>query len=255
MRLLTAPLAISRFLDPALLLLVALGAALFFAFRRGGPATRWAKRARVAAWAAWAGLWVLSTPIVTAYLVHWTETRPPPLDEALAGRDLGRAALVVLAGGIRTHDPAVPLRERLDGATTQRVLTGARLWHEHHFGTIVLTGSPPTETACMADLMVALGVPAEHITREPRATNTRENAAYSVEILRRRAVETVVVVTSATHLRRAQREFGRAGVEIIPAAAELTGLNPMGLDALLPSAGALSRAHVALHELLGLLRG
>lgn len=255
MRLFTSPLAISRFLDPVLLLLVLLGAALLVGFRHAPPATAWARRARLAAWAAWGGLWLLSTPAVVALLVHVTETRGPPLEEALAGRDPERAALVVLAGGIRTHDASVPLREQLDNATTQRVLTASRLFREHRFGIVVLTGSPPAETLCMADLMGALGVPPERITRETESTNTRENAQNSAEILRARRVETVVMVTSATHLRRARHEFRRAGFEVIPAAAELVGLNPMGIDALLPSAGAMGRAHVALHEILGRLRG
>jgi len=149
----------------------------------------------------------------------------------------------------------VPPRERLDGATTQRVLTAARLWHRHGFGLVILSGSPPAETEGMEDLITTLGVPAERVVRETRAVNTRENAIYSAEILRERGVETTVMVTSASHLRRAVKDFETVGVHVIPAAADFVGLARVGIDSILPSAFALNRTQVALHELLGYVRG
>lgn len=252
---LSTHLSLSRFLDPLVLVLVVIAASLFVAFRDAPAAARRGRRARAAAWIGWALLYALSTPFASAWLVYWTETRGPSLQAALAGHDVEKTALVVLAAGIRTYDPEVPLRERLDGPTTQRVLTAARLWQAHRFGTVVLSGSPPEETACMADLITTLGVPAERVVRETRSFNTRENALYSAEILRARGAETVVVVTSATHLRRAVQDFARAGVAVIPAPAEIHGMSPLGVDTLLPSSLALGRTHVALHEILGRLRG
>src|ERR1039458_6365861 len=70
---------------------------------------------------------------------------------ALSGKDRQKAALVVLAGGLRTTDESLPPRERLGAASTQRVLTASRLWHEQGFGLIVLSGAPPAETAAMLD--------------------------------------------------------------------------------------------------------
>ena len=254
MKLAPSHLALSRFLDPMVVLLVALAAALYLAFRRAPVRDGWARGARIAAWCVWAAMWVLSTPAASARIAYWTETRGPPLDQALAGRDVGKSAMVVLAAGIRTYDPEVPLRERLDAATTQRVLTGARLWKQHRFGLVVLSGSPAAETACMEDLITSLGVPAALVTREARSRNTRENARFTADILRARGVETVVVVTSATHLRRAVAEFARAGIDAIPAPAELIGKSPLGLDTLLPSSSSIGRTHVALHEILGRLQ-
>lgn len=254
MKLAPPHLALSRFLDPTLVLLVLLAAALVVAFRGEPPRGRAARIARVGAWCVWALLWVLSTPAFSTRAVYWTETRGPPLERALAGRDLDKAAMVVLAAGMRTYDAEVPLRERLDASATQRVLTAARLWKTHRFGLVVLSGSPLAETECMEDLITTLGVPADRVVREQRSLNTRENALFTAEILRARGAETVVVVTSATHLRRAVREFTRAGVEVIPAPAELVGENPLGLDTFLPSSSSIRRTHVALHELLGRLR-
>ena len=249
-------LSIARFLDPLLLFLVAAALLLRASFRGAPPRRAWTRRARAGVWLVWGGLWILSLPFTSSWLTYWCETRGPDLRAALAGRDPDKTALVVLAAGIRTYDASVPLRERMDGTTTHRVLTAARLWNEHRFGLVVVSGSPTALPYCMKDLLVTMGVPADRVVTETESTNTRENARFSAEILRARGgAETVVVVTSATHLRRAVREMARAGVTAIPAPAELRGMNRSGLDALLPSAGGLAATHVALHEILGLLRG
>jgi len=194
-------------------------------------------------------------PLVSSTLTGCTETRGPDLSAALSGKDPQKAALVVLSSGLRTFDESVPLRERLDAAATQRVLTASRLWHEHGFGLVVLTGAPPEQTAAMLDLMTTLGVPPDRVVLETRALSTRDNAAYSAEILRARGAQSVVLVTSATHLRRAVKDFGAVGVEVIPAAADVMGRSRTGVDSLLPSASALAQSHVCLHEILGYLRG
>lgn len=248
-------LAPSRFLDPAVIIVVALGAALFLAFR-GTALTRRARVARAVAWGAWAALWVLSTPLVGGALTFWTETRGPDLRAALAGKDPEHVALVVLAAGLRTYDELSPPRERIDAASTQRVLTAARLWQEHRFGLVILSGAPPEETNGMFDLAVTLGVPRDRVVLEPRSNNTRENARESVAILRSHGgIEDVVLVTSATHLRRAAKDFAAAGVQVIPAAADVVGRSRLHIDSILPSSSALARTHVALHEILGMVRG
>jgi uncharacterized SAM-binding protein YcdF (DUF218 family) len=247
-------LSLSRFLDPLFLFLIALAVLLYVAFRGSAPMTAWARRARVAAWAAWGGLWLVSLPYVSAWLTYAVELHGPNLDEALAGRDMQKAALVVLAAGIRTYEPDVPPRERMDGPSTQRTLTAARIYQQHGFGLVVATGSPQALPYCMKDLLVAMGVPADRVAVETQSINTRENAAFSAEILRARGIETVVVVTSATHLRRAVKAFARVGIQAIPAAADSRGMGRLGLEMLIPSSSGIVSTHVALHEILGYLR-
>jgi uncharacterized SAM-binding protein YcdF (DUF218 family) len=255
---LSVRLAPSRFLDPLVLVVFVLAVALYLAFR-DGPALRSARpaarRGRIAAWLAWGALWVLSTPFVAATLTGWVEMRGPDLGTALGARDREKVALVVLAAGMRTYDESSPLRERLDAAATQRVLTASRLWREQRFGLVILSGTPPVETEAMLDLATTLGVPAERVVRETRSLNTRENALQSAAILREHGVEAVVLVTSASHLRRAVKDFEAAGIQVIPAAADVVGRGRTGIDGFLPSANALSRTHVCLHEILGYLRG
>lgn len=252
---LMARLSPARFLDPMLVVLVVLAACLFVAFRGARPAGRWGRTARVVAWVTWAVAWAISTPALGGHLYSLTESRGPKLTEALAGRDPEKTALVVLAAGMRTYDADVPLAERLDAPTTQRVLTAARIWRAHRFAVVVVTGAPVAETACMVELLRELGVPREAVVREVRSFDTRENARYSAEILRARGIDTAVVVTSSVHLRRAVAAFTREGIAPIPAAAEVRGRASIQLDMLLPSSSGMQRAHLALHELLGMIRG
>jgi uncharacterized SAM-binding protein YcdF (DUF218 family) len=237
--------------------LIAIGVALYLALRDGeaAPISRRARLARMAAWGTWGALWLASMPIASNRLTALVEMRGPDLGAALAGEDLDRSALVVLSAGLRTYDQSLPPRERLDAATTQRVLTAARLWHEHPFGLVILSGAPEAESVAMQDLAITLGVPADRVVREPRSINTRENARNSAAILRERGARAVVVVTSATHLRRAVRDFERVGVRVIPAAADIIGRGRFGIEGILPSSSALFGTHVALHEILGMIRG
>jgi uncharacterized SAM-binding protein YcdF (DUF218 family) len=249
-----AHLPISRFLDPFLLTVVALAILLHLAFRGSTPARPWGRRARIAAWIVWAGAWLLGTPAMSAWLTHVVEIRGPDIEAALAGRDRDKTALVVLSAGLATREPDVPLRERMDGTTTKRVLTALRLWQTGRFGLVVVTGAPEPLPYCMKDLLTSAGVPADRVAVEGEATNTRENARFSASILRAHGIETVVVVTSASHLRRALRNFANVGIAAIPAAADVRGSGRLGLAALLPSSAALANTHVALHEILGLVR-
>jgi uncharacterized SAM-binding protein YcdF (DUF218 family) len=250
---LSVRLAVSRFLDPALLLVVALAVVLYVAFR-DLPAERSRRRARAAVWGVWALFWALSTPFVSDHLVAAVEMRGPDLDVALAGKDRSKVALVVLGGGVRTYAPTPTPRERLSGPSLQRAITAARLWHEQRFGLVVIS-SMPIETEAIVDLMTALGVPAAVLVREDRSLNTRDNAAYSSEIVKERGMEAVVVVTSALHLRRSLKDFAQVGVHAIPAAADILGRTATGIDDFLPAAHALERTHTALHEILGYVRG
>jgi uncharacterized SAM-binding protein YcdF (DUF218 family) len=253
-------LALSRFLDPAVLIVVAwlVGLLLTRMPRSAAGGERAARRStragRTLLWTSWAMLWALSAPFVSGRLTAAVEMRGPDLPAALAGADPTRTALVVLAGGLRTYDRSMPPRERLDSATQSRVLGAARLYHTFGFGTVVLSGAPAAESEAMADLITALGVPEARLVRESASMNTRENAEYGARVIRERGVEAVVLATSATHLRRAVREFERAGVHVIPAAVDVVGPSRFGVDQLLPAATALGRSHAALHEVLGYLK-
>ena len=74
------------------------------------------------------------------------------------------------------------------------------------------------ETLKVAQLLEELGVKREDILVETQARNTRENALFLVEILRKNPQlgTRFALFTSAFHLRRAEGCFEKAGVKVFP---------------------------------------
>jgi cyclophilin family peptidyl-prolyl cis-trans isomerase len=70
------------------------------------------------------------------------------------------------------------------------------------------------EADAMRAELTRAGVPADAIVRERCSLSTRENARYTAQLLRRRGIDRIVVVTCDWHLPRALAAFGRAGLEV-----------------------------------------
>jgi uncharacterized SAM-binding protein YcdF (DUF218 family) len=71
----------------------------------------------------------------------------------------------------------------------------------------------PTEADYLARQLEAWGIDKERILIEPEARNTVENAEKSKALLAARGFRTVLMVTSAFHLPRAQGCFRAVGLE------------------------------------------
>ena len=99
------------------------------------------------------------------------------------------------------------------------VASGGRLWRG------------VAEADGLARELARLGVPDAAIVRERLSLSTRDNARYTAEVLRKRRIESVLLVTCAWHLPRARALFEREGLAVEPVGAE---------D---PSASLVSRAY------------
>jgi uncharacterized SAM-binding protein YcdF (DUF218 family) len=115
-----------------------------------------------------------------------------------------------------------------------------------------LLGGPP-ESQFVAQLLIEWGVPASAILTEGRSRNTAENAAFTHDLLAARGVSKILLVTSATHMRRAAALFSKAGFEVIPSAADYrTGWhNRARLFDFVPDAAAIEETSAALKEYEG----
>ncbi|MCU0887078.1 MAG: YdcF family protein [Rubritepida sp.] len=169
----------------------------------------WRGRRAAGAVAALAGLGLLAlaTPYAAGTLRAGLEARvpappagPPP------------QAIVILGG-----DSVATEAERNDpGAfTLERLRAGAALHRASGLPVLVTggpVGRPPVPLATlMADSLAAdFGVPVRWI--EPRATDTRQNATFSAELLRAAGVERVFLVTHGWHMPRSLEAFARAGL-------------------------------------------
>jgi uncharacterized SAM-binding protein YcdF (DUF218 family) len=132
-------------------------------------------------------------------------------------------AIVVLGGAIH---PQIPPRSWVEVAEEgDRVLHGARLYLAGKAPLLVFTGGRMTwgqgqrksEAADMAELAMALGVPASAIAIEPDSLNTFENATYTKALLSDRGIDQILLVTSALHMPRSLAIFKRQGFGVTPA--------------------------------------
>jgi uncharacterized SAM-binding protein YcdF (DUF218 family) len=193
-------------------------------------------------------LWLLSTPLLSYRLLHAVEPYPPlELAQARSAQ-----AIVVLGAGSRLGAPEYG-RDAPDDDTLQRIVYAATLAKRTGLPLLVSGGSFDLNSA-VADVMQVflqnpLGVPVRWI--EPDSFDTRENALYSAAILRREHIQRIVLVTSASHLPRAAAEFRHAGLEVVPAPADIATRGYNGILNLVPSADALRDSHAALYEWLG----
>ncbi len=137
--------------------------------------------------------------------------------------DLPKAeAIVVLGGGIRPQLPPRPWVEVTEAG--DRPIYAARLYRQGKAPLVILSGgriewqgSGPPESADMAQLVEAMGVPVSAILQDPISLNTYENAVNVKKILTERGIKQVLLVTSATHMPRAMQIFSKQGIDAIAA--------------------------------------
>lgn len=93
----------------------------------------------------------------------------------------------------------------LGGGSYERPLRAAELFKSHAASRIVITGFGDHETN--RQLLLREGVPESAILVEPKARTTRENALFTIPLLREQQAHRVILVSSWYHSRRALRCF------------------------------------------------
>ncbi len=171
----------------------------------------------------------------------------------------GRVALVVLGAGDEEIDGwndrvAVP-----SGVAASRVLEAWRVYQLAHPDWVISSGgnSDPSDdsepsSVNMKKMLLQFGVPASRIILESTSRETHENAVRSAAIVRQLHADSVVLVTSASHMRRAMGAMHAAGLEAVPAIAPDSWLQHDWRDWLLPSNHALYFSGEVAHELIGI---
>lgn len=100
------------------------------------------------------------------------------------------------------------------GETDSRTAEAVKLYHDGWASNIIFSGAAldpngPSNARAMARSAVAAGVPAVDIQLDEDAANTRQNAADVREIIRRQNYQSIILVTSPYHQRRAYIAFRR----------------------------------------------
>lgn len=168
-------------------------------------------------------------------------------------------SIVVLGGYVMPPDESRKTAQ-LGIDSLYRCLMAAQLYRDSGPCTIFVSGGKvnpaeagPTIAQAMKDFLVQHGVPASSIVVEEKSTNTYENAHYTAQILSERHIDSVVLVTDATHLRRACWCFEAQGIHPIACG---TLFHPRDFDwelkSFLPNPMAALDLQRVLHEWLGI---
>ena len=213
-------------------------------------------------------LWVSSLGIVSQLLWRWLEA---PWQRQLVSAASKADAIVVLSGARHPAPGAGQVSEWYD---PDRFLTGVDLFRAGKAPRLLFTGgaSPfrpgqPPEGSLYLKEAAALGVPSAAMASTPPVVNTAEEAVAIRRLLmagsavqpsdQEASSGRIILVTSAFHMRRAQRLFERQGLVVQPfpvdfqARGRWAGAVWSDPTQWLPSARALDDSSRALRELLG----
>jgi uncharacterized SAM-binding protein YcdF (DUF218 family) len=205
-------------------------------------------------------LFLSSNEIFSKWLVRSLEW------QYLPNGDIPKAeAIVVLGGGTRPRIAPRPWYEVNEAG--DRILYGSWLYKQGKAPLLIVTGGRAEwlgeggnpESEDMAAIAEFMGVPPKAIIQESQSFNTRDNAINTKEILAKRGITKILLVTSALHMPRSMEIFRKVGIETIAVPTDFLSVqneNSKGLAAvleLLPSVDALRNTTNAIKEYIGLL--
>ena len=230
-------------LPPCSLLLVMLAAWLF--------RKRWPRRAATGFLLSFITLWAISTPQGASRLAVSIEQHPALTPEMLT--TLPAQAIVILSA--RQQESFAEFGEPVsDLSQLARLRYGAFLAKQTGLPVLLTGGSAlgyddRSGAETMAYDLQAYGVRASWL--ETLSRTTAENAGNSYRLLAPEGVTTILLVTSADHMMRANWLFTRAGFTVIPAPTMFAERPPASVLSFLPQAGGLETSSRAIHEWLG----
>lgn len=208
-------------------------------------------------WAGFLSLYLTSTPFVSNRLLQSLEIYPALTPGQIAEQREG--AIVVLGGPDAYVDaPEYGHAPTAGAGQLERLRYAAQLQRQTGLPLMVVGGDALkiglTGAQIMAPILIEeLAVPVHFA--DGRSEHTFDNARYSAEVLRKRGIDRVVLVTHAWHMRRSAAAFRAEGLEVVPAPTRFTIPGPLerGVFSLLPQSHALMQVNQALHEWLGIL--
>ena len=174
--------------------------------------------------------------IIAAAAVFLIVIEIPIIKAARTDAPEGCDYIIVLGAGVNGKTPSLSLVNRLDAAL---------IYLEDNPETVVIVsggqgpGENITEARAMGIWLEARGISPERIIQEPNAASTRENLAFSFDIIRigGDTPDNVAVVSSEYHLYRAKLLAETLGVSVSGIAGE-TSLPVLKLNYFIREAGA-----------------
>ncbi|MBC3787271.1 YdcF family protein [Spirosoma utsteinense] len=184
--------------------------------------TKNARRRRLLVGAGLATFWLFGNPALVNELALQWEYAP-----SRVSADSGRTIAVVLTGGMANIGKDVPGERFLLGREADRAGQALYLYKTGAVQKILISGGPgdlPFQRKNVIDegkmtttFLIASGVRPADIVLEGKSRNTHENAQFSARMLHDRfGTNRCVLVTSASHMRRAVACFQKESVVVKP---------------------------------------
>ena len=201
-----------------------------------------------------AWLWVWSMPVTADRLNASLEAQYPylPVDQ------VPMADAIVVLGGAFISDVTWPYPS-VEGAA-DRYWHGARLYHAGRASKIILSGGRHperpenlSEAEAGREFMLDMGVPDEALLLDNLSRTTHDHIRYLKPMLAEAGIERLLLVTSATHMRRSEAVFRHAGLNVTPVATAFSVPSDpvITLRRYLPSIRGLTGSTRAVHEWVG----
>ncbi len=178
-----------------------------------------------------------------------------PLESAFLKYEPGVQTVkyVVVLGGGHISDQRLPLSSQIGSASLTRLIEGVKIFRENPGSKLIVSGyeggDKTPHAVIMANIAKSIGVDASDIIIEPRSKDTKDEARMIKDIV---MDDPFVLVTSASHMKRAVALFKFHGLSPVPAP---TYFRIKGSDTftLMPSRDSLIKSEAAIHEYLGIV--
>lgn len=193
---------------------------------------------------------ILGMPVVADRLLQTLEIYP-----ALQESDVdGAQAIVVLGAGVYNNQPEYHASS-LTPSALERIRYAAYLYQKTQLPILVTGGNPLGGDAdadvMQRELMTFFNTPVKWV--ELKSANTAENAQMSWEMLHKEGITKILLVTHASHMRRAKDSFDRVGFTVIPAPTVYQRKEPDSILEFVPQLRTLGTLNTVLHEWVGIL--
>lgn len=196
-------------------------------------------------------LFIFSYPPVTNILLYSIESNYPTLHQA--PKDV---KYIYILGAGHSTDDSLPITSQLHRTAVIRLNEGIRLYQQlDEKATLIVSGysglfDPTTHAQMQEKLALALGVKKDHIILRPTPRDTQEEAISAKQLLEDKSF---ILVTSASHMKRAMTFFKHEGLHPIPAPTNhLSSIERLDYTNLF-SSDALEQSSIVFHEYLGLI--
>lgn len=197
-------------------------------------------------------LYLQATPYFAYYINKMIAPEPMHLNQLKNAQ-----AIVLLGGGVNNSAIEYGVHAVSSNDTLARIRYAAYLAKKNPDLPIFTSGGAIDTKSSEASLMKSslqdeFDVEND-IYLEPDSKTTKENAKYTSHLLQQYKISRIVLVTSASHMRRASALFQENGIQVIPAP---TGFFSLGYTTMpilwfIPTAQAMATTSAVIHELIG----